>query len=176
MKESLADILGQPLSVADFIEDAELLQQGLPPKHVRIGMKFTQFQELKDEETKNVKTKQRANAFKMEMEANLRMAQEIRDKKKKQQEVYERLEQDLTLFELQEDRHFKQLIDESSQQNDLGSNVYSYSNDKGEIRIADQNIFNEKMNEQRMSGPEMYSQDNDDDIDMKYKGINERLS
>ena len=43
----------------------------------------------------------------MEQEANERIVQEIRDKKKRQLEVYEKLEQDLTLFELQEDKHLK---------------------------------------------------------------------
>jgi hypothetical protein len=37
----LRDINGQPLTVEDFIADAELVQQGLPPKHVKIGMKYT---------------------------------------------------------------------------------------------------------------------------------------
>lgn len=101
------------------------------------------------------------------------MAQEIRDKKKKEQEVYERLEQDLTLYELQEDKHIKQFIEESSQNNnDLGSNIYSCSNDKGEIRIADQNIFNEKN-----SGPDMYSQgDNDEEIEARLKHIQDKIN
>lgn len=74
-------------------------------------------------------------AFKMEMETNKRITRELRYKKKKELEVYEQLEHDLTLYELQEDeQQIKQIMSASSEQI-MHSGVSSQ--EKGEIRIAD---------------------------------------
>jgi hypothetical protein len=55
-----------------------------------------------DEEEK-LKQAKKAKVQKADMETAQRLAQEIQDKKKRQVAVYEKLEQELTKFELEEE-------------------------------------------------------------------------
>jgi hypothetical protein len=111
------------------------------PQNVKIGIQHTSYQQIKNEETNVIGHKDRSLNFKMEMETNKRITRELRYKKKKELEVYEKLEQDLTLQELQDDSHMRHLMSASSEERMDRSGIST--NVKGEIRIADQNIFNQ---------------------------------
>lgn len=95
-------------TVADFLADVQLIQAKHQPHILGVGLAFTKFQQFQDQIDIEKKAK-KAKGCKSDIELSLRAAQEIQERKKRQVAVYERLEQELTRFELEEEEDEEEL-------------------------------------------------------------------
>lgn len=145
------------VTVKDFLADVQLIQQGKKPQNITIGLQFTEFQNFKDEEKRIEEERVKGN-FKLEIETAKRIINDIKNQKKKNLKVYEKLEKQLTQFEIQEEAEIMKLMENSEQ----GSND-SYSSNRKDILISQHNIFSDGA-----SGPKMIDQD---DIEKKLEYI-----
>ena len=77
-------------------------------------MQFTEFQNFKDEEKRIEEERVKGN-FKLEIETAKRIINDIKNQKKKNLKVYEKLEKQLTQFEIQEEAEIMKLMENSEQ-------------------------------------------------------------
>ena len=80
----------------------------MKPHNLGIGLANSEFQKFEDQEEAERLTKN-AKQVKFEMEMALRAAKEIQERKKRQVAVYEKLEKELTRFELEEEEDEEEL-------------------------------------------------------------------
>lgn len=99
----LVNMKGIQISVRDFIEDANLIKSGKAPQNIKIGLQHTALQELRNEELRLQSQKNKTHNFKLDVETAKRLAKEMRKQKQKKAEIYDQLERDLAVFEIQEE-------------------------------------------------------------------------
>jgi hypothetical protein len=94
---------GRKLTVAEFLADVELLKANKTPINMTIGLGNSELQKYKDEESSKLAQKDRSYAKRVEIEQARRFAEELQNKKRRQLAVYEKLEKELTRFEVEEE-------------------------------------------------------------------------
>ena len=95
--------------MAEFLADVELLKAKKVPINITIGLGNSQLQKYKDEESSKLAHKARSYAKNVEIEQARRFAEELQNKKKRQLAVYEKLEKELTRFEVEEEEYEMEL-------------------------------------------------------------------
>ena len=111
----------------------QAIKEGRAPTHVNIGLRYTKFQELKDNEEKVEAQREKNGNFKSEIEICKRVMGNLKNQKKKGMELYEKLEKDLTQFELEEEEEIAALM----------ANEHLVSDDESDddnIRIHDDQV------------------------------------
>ena len=158
----LQDQDGHAITVQEFLRDVEMLKAGKQPKNVRIGLKYTEFQKMEDADRKAEEEREKNGNFKSDIAMANRQMGDLKYQKKKAMQLYEQLEHDLTKFELEEEEEILKLMS----QEDVSDDEDARRKTKGEIRISDQNMFENE-------GPQMASQEPeiDDNYDEKMKAI-----
>lgn len=99
-----------PVTVQGFLADVEALKEKRPTTNIKIGLRFTEYQKFKDNELKAEEERERNGNFKQEIKINKRMMENLKHQKKKGQELYEKLEKDLTQFELEEEEEIAAIM------------------------------------------------------------------
>ena len=135
---------GKELTVADFLADVELIKAGQLPTSMTIGLQNTEYQRYQDEEKKKDLEKARGYNRKVEMEQARRYAEELQNKKRKQLAVYEKLEKELTRFEVEEEEdqmELSKLVEKIQGSADSMQAIEPYKSN--EIKITDGNIFDD---------------------------------
>jgi hypothetical protein len=78
-----------PITVKEFLHDVEMLKAGKQPKNVRIGLRFTEYQKMEDEEKKAELEREKNGNFKNDIAMANRMMGDLKHQKKKGMELYE---------------------------------------------------------------------------------------
>jgi len=123
---------------------------------------------LKDEEKREREQKMKIGNYKNDIETAKRIMGNLKREKKKNMEQYEKLEQNLTKFEIEEEEQILRLMDGQGFSDDSDNDIRSQQ--KKAIKIDDNNIFD-------LGGPRMARQDDDDDdVEKKLREIEDKIN